>query len=232
MPLIQCMNDLVFRTIAFDPDKGFFLNGRNIKINGSCEHHTLGALGAAMNREAVRRQLTIMQKMGVNAIRSAHNMPAPELMELCDEMGLLLYTESFDMWEHCKTDYDYGNYFKDWWKTDLTSWVRQDRNHPSVFIWGIGNEIHDINFDRGLEVTKMLRDAVKELDYYSNAVIGMGSNIMGGEGAQKCAAEVDLVGYNYMEHLYDEHHEKYPDWCIFGSETSSTLQSRGIYHFH
>lgn len=220
-----------FRTIAFDPDKGFFLNGRNVKINGSCEHHTLGALGAAMNREAVRRQLTIMQKMGVNAIRSAHNMPAPELMELCDEMGLLLYTESFDMWEHCKTDYDYGNYFKDWWKTDLTSWVRQDRNHPSVFIWGIGNEIHDINFDRGLEVTKMLRDAVKELDYYGNAVIGMGSNIMGGEGAQKCAAEVDLVGYNYMEHLYDEHHEKYPDWCIFGSETSSTLQSRGIYHF-
>ena len=121
-----------FRTIAFDPDKGFFLNGRNVKINGSCEHHTLGALGAAINREAVRRQLTIMQKMGVNAIRSAHNMPAPELMELCDEMGLLLYTESFDMWEHCKTDYDYGNYFKDWWKTDLTSWVRQDRNHPSA----------------------------------------------------------------------------------------------------
>lgn len=220
-----------FRTIRFDPTEGFFLNGRNLKINGCCEHHTLGALGAAMNREAVRRQLKIMQKMGVNAIRSAHNMPAVELMELCDEMGLLLYTESFDMWEHCKTDYDYGNFFKDWWKTDLTSWVRQNRSHPSVFIWGIGNEIHDINFDRGREVTCMLRDAVKELDYYGNAVIGMGSNIMGGEGAQKAAAEVDLVGYNYMEHLYDEHHEKYPDWCIFGSETSSTLQSRGIYHF-
>lgn len=220
-----------FRTIRFDCNKGFFLNERNVKINGSCEHHTLGALGAAMSRSALRRQLETMQKMGVNAIRSAHNMPAVELMELCDEMGLLLYTESFDMWERCKTDYDYGNFFNEWWKTDLTSWVRQDRNHPSVFIWGIGNEIHDINFDRGLEITRKLRDAVKELDYYGNAVIGMGSNIMGGEGAQTCAAEVDLVGYNYMEHLYDEHHEKYPDWCIFGSETSSTLQSRGIYHF-
>ncbi len=220
-----------FRTIRFDCDKGFFLNERNVKINGSCEHHTLGALGAAMNREALRRQLEVMQDMGVNAIRSAHNMPAVELMELCDEMGLLLYTESFDMWERCKTDYDYGNFFKEWWEKDLTSWVRQDRSHPSVFIWGIGNEIHDINFDRGLTVTRMLRDAVKELDYYGNAVIGMGSNIMGGDGAQTCTAEVDVAGYNYMEHLYDEHHKKYPDWCIFGSETSSTLQSRGIYHF-
>lgn len=220
-----------FRTIHFDSEQGFFLNDRPVKINGSCEHHTLGALGAAMNKEALRRQLVTMQAMGVNAIRSAHNMPAIELMDLCDEMGLLLYTESFDMWERCKTDYDYGNYFTEWWQKDLTSWVRQDRNHPSLFIWGIGNEIHDINYDRGLEITRMLRDAVKELDYYGNAVIAMGSNIMGGEGAQKCANEVDLVGYNYMENLYDEHHEKYPHWCIFGSETSSTLQSRGIYHF-
>lgn len=220
-----------FRTIRFDKNNGFFLNERNIKINGSCEHHTLGSLGAAINREAVRRQLATMQAMGVNAIRSAHNMPAVELMELCDEMGLLLYTESFDMWERCKTDYDYGNYFAECWEKDLTSWVRQDRNHPSLFIWGIGNEIHDVNYERGLEITRMLRDAVKELDYYGNAVIAMGSNVMGGEGAQKCANEVDLAGYNYMENLYDEHHKKYPDWCIFGSETSSTLQSRGIYHF-
>lgn len=220
-----------FRTLKFTPDHGFFLNGRNVKINGSCEHHTLGALGAAMNKEALRRQLVSLQKMGVNAIRSAHNMPASELMELCDEMGLLLYTESFDMWENKKTDYDYGNFFKEWWQKDLTSWVRQDRNHPCLFIWGIGNEIHDVNYDRGHEITCMLRDAVRELDYYGNAVIAMGSNIMGGEGAQKCANEVDLAGYNYMEHLYDAHHQKYPDWCIFGSETSSTLQSRGIYHF-
>ncbi len=221
-----------FRTIRFDCDEGFFLNDKNVKINGSCEHHTLGALGAAMNKEALRRQLVTMKDMGVNAIRSAHNMPAEELMDLCDEMGLLLYTESFDMWERCKTDYDYGNYFKEWWHKDLTSWVRQDRSHTCVFIWGIGNEIQDLNDEvRGVEITRMLRDAVKELDYYGNAVIGMGSNIMSTDGAKLAAAEVDLVGYNYMEHLYDEHHATYPDWCIFGSETSSTLQSRGIYHF-
>lgn len=220
-----------FRTIHFDCNKGFFLNGVNTKINGSCEHHTLGALGAAMHRDALRRQLVSLREMGVNAIRSAHNMPAEELLDLCDEMGFLLYTESFDMWERCKTDYDYGNFFGEWWKKDLTSWVRQDRNHPSVFIWGIGNEIHDTNYDRGLTLTRMLRDAVRELDYYGNGVIAIGSNVMGGEGAQNCAAETDLAGYNYSEHLYDEHHAKYPDWCIFGSETSSTLQSRGIYHF-
>lgn len=220
-----------FRTIHFDSQKGFFLNGKNVTINGTCEHHTLGALGAAVNREAIRRQLLTMKVMGVNAIRSAHNMPAVELLELCDEIGLLLFTESFDMWEHNKTDYDYGNYFKEWWQKDVTSWVRQDRNHPSVFIWGIGNEIPDVNDERGLEVTCMLRDEVRKLDYYGNAVIAMGSNIMDGQGAQKCANEVDLAGYNYQENLYDEHHKKYPDWCIFGSETSSTLQSRGIYHF-
>lgn len=220
-----------FRTIRFDSRRGFFLNDTHVIINGSCEHHTLGALGAAINREAVRRQLCTMKKMGVNAIRSAHNMPAVELLELCDEMGLLLFTESFDMWERCKTDYDYGNYFNEWWKKDVTSWVRQNRNHPSVFIWGIGNEIHDVNYERGLEITRMLRDAVRELDYHGNAVIAMGSNIMGSDGAQKCTAEVDLAGYNYLESLYDEHHAKYPDWCMFGSETASTLQSRGIYHF-
>lgn len=220
-----------FRTIRFDCKEGFFLNEKNVKINGSCEHHTLGALGAAMNKDALYRQMVSLRKMGVNAIRSAHNMPAKELLDLCDEMGFLLYTESFDMWERCKTDYDYGNYFKEWWKKDLTSWVRQDRNHPCVFIWGIGNEIHDTNYEQGLTITRMLRDAVKELDYYQNAVIALGSNVMGGDGAQNCAAEVDLAGYNYSEHLYDEHHKKYPDWCIFGSETASTLQSRGIYHF-
>lgn len=226
----ECQN-FGFRTIRFDCNEGFFLNGRKVKINGSCEHHTLGALGAAMNKEALRRQLILLKEMGVNSIRSAHNMPSAELMDLCDEMGLLLYSESFDMWESCKTDYDYGNYFKDWWEKDLTSWVRQDRNHPSLIIWGIGNEIQDTHRERGLEITKMLRDAVKKLDYRNNAVIGIGSNLMEGEGAMNCADAVDVVGYNYMDHLYDEHHKKHPDWCIFGSETSSTVQSRGIYHF-
>lgn len=222
---------LGFRTIAFNPDTGFFLNGRNVKINGTCEHHVLGSLGAAMNKAALRRQLLTLKEMGVNSIRSAHNMPAEHMLDLCDELGLLLYTESFDMWERTKTDYDYGNDFKEWWKKDLTSWVRQDRNHPCVFIWGIGNEIYDTYFDRGLEVAKELHEAVRELDYRKNAYTALASNYIEWEAAQRTGEVVDLVGYNYLDKCYDEHHEKYPHWNLFGSETCSTVQSRGIYHF-
>lgn len=222
---------LGFRTITINPDHGFFLNGRNIKIQGTCEHHDLGALGAAMNPVALRREFAMLKEMGVNSVRSAHNMSAVEFMDLADEMGLLIYTEAFDMWERPKTDYDYGNYFTEWWNKDLTSWVRRDRNHPSLVFWGIGNEIYDTHMERGLEITKMLRDAVHELDPRKNGYIAMGSNYIEWENAQKCSNEVDVSGYNYMDHLYDEHHKKYPHWCIFGSETSSTIQSRGIYHF-
>lgn len=223
--------NLGFRQIEFDADKGFFLNDRHIKINGTCEHHVLGALGAAMNKAALRRQLLTLKEMGVNSVRNAHNMPPEHMLDLCDELGLLLYTESFDMWERTKTDYDYGNDFSEWWKKDLTSWVRQDRNHPCVFIWGIGNEIYDTHFDRGLELTKELHEAVRELDYRENAYTALASNYIEWEAAQRTGEIIDLVGYNYLDKCYDEHHEKYPDWKIFGSETSATLQSRGIYHF-
>lgn len=222
---------LGFRTIRFDSDQGFFLNEKNIKINGTCEHHTLGALGAASNKAAIRRQLLTLREMGVNSIRSAHNMPSAHMLDLCDELGFLLYTESFDMWELKKTDYDYANDFKEWWKTDLTSWVRQNRNHPCVFIWGIGNEIYDTHLDRGLEITKELHDAVRELDYRQNAYTTIASNYIEWETAQRTGHIIDLVGYNYLDKCYDEHHEKYPEWNIFGSETAATLQSRGIYHF-
>lgn len=223
--------NLGFRDIRFDSDKGFFLNGNPVKINGTCEHHVLGSLGAAMNRTALKRQLLTLKEMGVNSIRNAHNMPPEHMLNLCDELGLLLYTESFDMWERTKTDYDYGNDFKDWWKKDLTSWVRQDRNHPCVFIWGIGNEIYDTHFDRGLELTRELHNAVRELDYRKNAYTTLASNYIEWEAAQRTGQVIDLVGYNYLDKCYDEHHEKYPDWKIFGSETSATVQSRGIYHF-
>lgn len=222
---------LGFKTFYIDPDHGFFLNERPIKIQGSCEHHDLGALGAAMNKVALRREFAMLKEMGVNSVRSAHNMSGVEFMDLADEMGLLVYTEAFDMWERTKTDYDYGNYFNEWWKKDITSWVRRDRNHPSLIFWGIGNEIYDTHFEHGLEITKMLRDGVRELDPRKNGLIAIGSNFIEWENAQKCSDEVDVSGYNYMEHLYDEHHKKYPHWCIFGSETASTVQSRGIYHF-
>ena len=223
--------NLGFRTIKIDPDHGLFLNGRSLKINGACEHHDLGALGAAMNRNALRRKFAALKEMGVNSIRSSHNMPAVEFMELADEMGLLVYSESFDMWERTKTDFDYGRYFKEWWEKDVTSWVRRDRNHPSLLLWGIGNEIYDTHLGTGLPITIKLRDAVRKLDPRNNGLIAIGSNYIEWENAQRCSEEVEVSGYNYSERLYDKHHEKYPHWCIFGSETASTVQSRGIYHF-
>lgn len=226
-----CDNPLGFRTISFDPDKGFFLNGRNVKINGVCKHHDLGALGAAMNKTALRRQFEKLIKMGVNSIRTSHNMPAKEVMNLADEMGVLIYSESFDMWELPKTEHDYSNFFPEWYKKDVRSWIRRDRNHPSLIIWGIGNEIYDTHAGNGLKWTVLLRDCVKEHDPLHNAYISIGSNFIEWEPAQKCSNELELSGYNYGERLYDLHHEKYPHWCIFGSETGSTVQSRGVYHF-
>ena len=227
----EVVNTFGFRTINFDCNKGFFLNGRNVKIQGACQHHDQGALGSAMNKSALRRQFEKLMAMGVNSIRTSHNMPAMEVMELADEMGILIYSESFDMWELPKTTYDYGNFFPEWWERDVISWVRRDRNHPSLIIWGIGNEIYDTHLESGLKWTRLLRDKVRELDPWHNAYIGIGSNYIAWENAQKCSNELELSGYNYGERLYDEHHNKYPHWCIFGSETGSTVQSRGIYHF-
>ena len=220
-----------FKTMALDPNKGFFLNGKHLEIKGVCQHHDLGALGAVVNKEAIRRQFEVLQEMGVNAIRTAHNMPAVEVMELADEMGILIYSESFDMWEDSKTDYDYGVYFKEWWHRDIKSWVRRDRNHVSLMLWGIGNEIFDTRFEKGEAIAKKLCEAVREFDPRKNAFTAIGSNFIDFEEAQRCSEYVDAAGYNYKESLYDAHHEKYPHWCIFGSETASTVQSRGIYHF-
>lgn len=221
-----------FREICFTPDNGFFLNGRNVKIQGVCLHHDLGSLGAAVNREAIKRQLLLMKEMGANAIRTSHNMPAVEVMELCDELGLLVDSEAYDTWERSKTEHDYARFFLDWYELDVASWIRRDRNHPSVIMWSIGNEIYDTHASsRGLEVTKLLREEVKKHDPYHNAYITIGSNYMGGENARLCADEVDLAGYNYGEKLYADHHETYQTWCIYGSETSSGVKSRGVYHF-
>ncbi len=220
------------RTAEFTPDKGFFLNGRNIKLNGVCLHHDLGCLGSAFNKEAARRQLSIMQEMGVNSVRTSHNMPAVEFMELCDEMGILVDSEAFDMWERPKTEFDYARFFDDWYEKDVTSWVRRDRNHPSVIMWSVGNEIYDTHISpRGCEVAKLLHDAVRKSDPRCNAPTTIGSNYMPWEGAQNSAMQVDLVGYNYGERLYPEHHDKHPDWRIYGSETTSGVKSRGVYHF-
>jgi beta-galactosidase len=221
-----------FRVIELDPHNGFQLNGRKMKLNGVCEHHDLGALGAAFNKAALKRRLVILQEMGVNAIRTAHNMPAKELMELADEMGLLVVTEAFDMWERAKTPYDYARFFKDWANIDVKSWVKRDRNHPSLLMWSIGNEIYDTHADeRGQEITNMLIEHVRKYDPKKNASVTIGSNYMPWENAQKCADLVKVAGYNYAEKYYQKHHEEHPDWIIYGSETASVVQSRGIYHF-
>lgn len=225
-------SQLGFRSIAFDPEQGFLLNGRRVKLNGVCEHHDLGALGAAFHRTAMARKLRILKEMGVNALRGTHNMTAPAVVELADEMGILMISEAFDMWERSKTTYDYARFFKEWSERDVESWVMRDRNHPCIIMFSIGNEIYDTHVDaHGREITVRLRDLVKQYDYRGNAGITIGSNYMPWENAQHCADEVKLAGYNYGEKYYEEHHKAHPDWVIYGSETSSIVQSRGIYHF-
>lgn len=221
-----------FKKAEFTADKGFFLNDRHVKLHGCCEHHDLGSLGAAVNKTAIRRKLKMLRTMGVNAIRTSHNMPAVELMELADEMGFLILSEGFDMWEMPKTTYDYARFFPEWVDKDVASWVRRDRNHPSLIGWSIGNEIYDTHAsERGQEITSLLLGLVREHDPRSNGYVTIGSNFMQGENAQKCADIVKLAGYNYAERLYEEQHGAHPDWMIYGSETASVIQSRGIYHF-
>lgn len=221
-----------FRTLAYNSDKGFFLNNKPIKLNGVCEHHDLGCLGAAYYQTAVRRKFKTLQKMGVNAIRTAHNMPAEEWMDLADEMGILILSESFDMWEKPKTAYDYARFFPEWYQKDVASWIRRDRNHPSVIMWSIGNEIYDTHEgERGQEITRALLQEVCKHDPKGHAPVTIGSNYMPWENAQKCADIVKLAGYNYSEKYYEAHHKLHSDWIIYGSETGSIVQSRGIYHF-
>lgn len=221
-----------FRRMEFATDRGFFLNGRYVKVHGVCEHHDLGCLGAAFHREAMARKFRILKEMGVNALRTSHNMPAEEVMDLADEMGILVLSEAFDMWERCKTPYDYGRFFKEWAERDVRSWIRRDRNHPSLFLWSIGNEIYDTHADaHGEEITRRLVDWVRLHDPKGNALITIGSNYMPWEGAQNCADIVKVAGYNYGEKYYARHHREHPDWIIYGSETASVVQSRGVYRF-
>ena len=221
-----------FRRLRFDSNTGFYLNDKYVKINGVCEHHDFGCLGAVFHKEAMRRKFEILRTMGVNALRTSHNMPAAELMELADEMGFLIMDEAFDMWERSKTNYDYGRFFKEWAEADVRSWIRRDRNHPCLFLWSIGNEIYDTHADEhGQEITHRLIRFVREHDPKENALITIGSNFMPWENAQKCADIVKIAGYNYGEKYYRQHHEKYPDWVIYGSETASMVQSRGVYRF-
>ena len=222
-----------FREVELTTDRGLLLNGQHVKLHGVCLHHDLGCLGSAFNTQATRRQLRAMKYMGVNSLRTSHNPPAKALMNLCDELGILVVNEAFDMWQHPKTPYDYARFFDADVDADVAAWVRRDRNHPSMLMWSIGNEISDTNNypEQAARVTQMLCENVRKHDPKGNAATTIGSNYMPWAGAQKCAQFVEAVGYNYGEKLYEKHHAEHPEWAIYGSETASSVSSRGVYRF-
>lgn len=232
----QCVDEistsLGFRTLHFDPDRGLYLNGEPLKIRGVCQHHDLGALGAAVNEDAIVRQLSIIKEMGANAVRASHNPMSPEFMNACDRMGLMVMSEFTDIWRTPKTEFDYARFFDEWSALDVKSWISRDRNHPCVIMWSIGNEIHDTHAGPGGRNTlQFLLSQVRLHDPLENAPITFCSNYMPWENTQKCADITKLIGYNYAEKYYAAHHESHPEWIIFGSETGSLAQSRGVYHF-
>lgn len=218
-----------FRTIHFDKDKGFFLNDKPMKLQGVCLHHDLGPLGAAVNRRALERQLEIMKEMGCNAIRTSHNPPTPELLELCDSLGLLVQVEAFDEWKLGKNVNGYHVYFDEWADKDLRNMIRRDRNHPSIIMWSIGNEIREQQSANGHEVAAFLAHICKEED--PTRPVTAGFNNHNDAIKNGLANEVDLVGFNYKPYDYKAKHEQYPDFILYGSETASTVSSRGEYKF-
>jgi beta-galactosidase len=216
------------RTIEFDVQQGFLLNGRRRKFKGVCNHHDLGALGAAVNRRATERQLQIMKSMGVNAIRTSHNPPSPELLEFCDRLGLVVMDEAFDMWRIPKVKNGYSKYFDQWGETDLRDQIRRDRNHPSVVLWSIGNEIPEQKQADGWKLAKQLTDICHQEDRTRPVTAGFNDALDAIKN--ELAANVDIPGFNYKPTMYEQIMRDHPKWIIFGSETASTVSSRGVYH--
>lgn len=222
-----CGTNFGFRTLEFTPRNGFYLNGRRVEIKGVCNHHDLGALGAAFNIRAAERQLEILKEMGCNAIRTSHNPPAPELLDLCDRMGFLVEDEAFDAWKTPKKRNDYGKLFYSWHEEDLRALVRRDRNHPSVFIWSTGNEVGDQN---NPALSESLRTIVKSEDNTRPVTVGCNWDESGTNGFQKT---VDVFGINYRLHRYDAFFafEENRNLPFHSSESASTVSSRGEYFF-
>jgi beta-galactosidase len=212
-----------------------FVNGEHIELKGICDHHDLGALGAAFNYRAAQRQLEMLQEMGCNAIRTSHNPPAPEFLELADKIGFLVMDEAFDVWVRQKTPFDFHLIFPDWYEQDLRAQLRRDRNHPSVLIWSIGNEVGEqFTGTNGAVWGRKLTAIVHEEDPGRPTVTAMNW----AQPTNDLPATVDIIGLNYQgagvrkaPGRYPEFHEKFPDKLIIGSETASALSSRGEYVF-
>ncbi|MFD2718792.1 beta-galactosidase GalB [Hymenobacter monticola] len=217
------------RSFKFEKDKGFSLNGQPRKFKGVCNHHDLGPLGAAINTAALRRQLALLKDMGCDAIRTSHNMPAPELVQLCDEMGFMMMVEAFDEWKAPKVKNGYSQYFDQWSEKDLVNMVHRDRNSPSVIMWSIGNEVPDQSNANGPVIAKRLQDIVHREDPTRPVAAGM--DRFDDDFKYGMAPVVDIPGFNYKPHRYAEALAKLPQGFLLGSETASTISSRGVYKF-
>lgn len=217
------------RSIEYIADKGFFLNGKHRKFQGVCNHHDLGPLGAAINVSALRHQLRMLKDMGCDAIRTAHNMPAPELVSLCDEMGFMMMIEPFDEWDIAKCENGYHRFFNEWAERDMVNMLHQYRNNPCVVMWSIGNEVPTQCSVEGYKVAKFLQDICHREDPTRPVTCGMDQvDCVLDNGF---AAMLDIPGFNYRAHRYEEAYERLPQNIVLGSETSSTVSSRGVYKF-
>jgi beta-galactosidase len=226
--LNECTTPFGIRYFNFDIEKGFSLNGKPMKIYGVCNHHDLGALGAAVNTRAIERQLRILKNMGCNAIRTAHNPPAPELLDLCDKMGFIVMVEAFDMWKKRKNRYDYHLDFDAWHQRDLEDMVKRDRNHPSVFMWSIGNEIREQFDSTGIALTRELTVIVKSLDTTRPVTAALTETDTLKNFIYQANA-LDLLGLNYNHAKFEQLPGLWPGKKIIASETTSGLASRGQY---
>jgi beta-galactosidase len=220
------------RTIEYDAKRGFLLNGKSTVFNGVCQHHDLGPLGAAVNTRALERQIEILQEMGCNAIRTSHNPPAPELLDLCDRMGVLVQAEAFDCWKTGKTANDYSRFFPEWHEKDLRAMIKRDRNHPCVVMWSIGNEVREQKTPEGHAIAQRLTDIAHDEDPTRPVTAGCNSSDAGFNGFEKT---VDVFGYNYKAKDDAKFYRKFlaerPDIPLYGSETASCVSSRGEYFF-
>jgi len=217
------------RSVEITPEKGFALNGVSRKIKGVCLHHDLGPLGAAINETALRRQLILMKEMGADAIRTAHNMPSPWQMDLCDELGLMVMAESFDEWESAKCKNGYNRFFKEWSERDLVNLIHCHRNHPSIIMWSVGNEVREQATKNGNKVAKRLVDICHREDPTRTVTCGL--DIVDKAISSGFAGVLDVPGLNYRTNKYQSAYEKLPQGFILGSETASTVSSRGVYKF-
>ncbi len=217
------------RSVEVVAQKGFFLNGVNRKFQGVCLHHDLGPLGAAVNRSAIRHQLVMLKEMGCDAVRTSHNMPAPELVELCDSMGLMVMVEPFDEWDMAKCENGYHRYFGQWAERDMVNMLHNYRNHPSVVMWSIGNEVPTQWNAQGYKVASFLQSICHREDPTRPVTCGMDQ--VSAVLSNGFAAQLDVPGFNYRVNRYEEAYNKLPQGVVLGSETSSTVSSRGVYKF-